>query len=123
MNQYNLEMSIQHHIYTNQVKFGILNKGTDIISEPISILILGIILMVGIFMKMPTELLLIQALVMYRTFPKVLPFIGLLQKLRSQAASLDYCDKLIQDLSSNEEKEEGYIFKNLESVVFVIVFW
>jgi ABC-type bacteriocin/lantibiotic exporter with double-glycine peptidase domain len=104
-------------IYKNQLKFGMLNRGTDVVSEPISIFILGLILLIGISLKLQPELLLIQALIMYRIFPKILPFIGMLQKFRSQSASIYYCENLIDDLEGDKQAGDGRSYRYLKKEI------
>ena len=105
-------------IYSNQLYFSMLNKGTTIINEPIILSSLAIIFIVGIyFLKLDTVILVAMYLVLGRTFQKALGLINDYQSYSKDLPPTRYCFSLIDEISKDTEKQGNVKFDFLKEKI------
>jgi ABC-type bacteriocin/lantibiotic exporter with double-glycine peptidase domain len=97
-----------------QLRSTILNAITSSINEPITILIVVLLFGLGKLLDIPSGILVIQAIILYRLFTRALPLASELQNFSKSFASLNYIDSLINEL---EKKNESVIENTLEGKI------
>ena len=101
-----------------QVRFTVLNRSTSVIGEPLGILVFSFVILVGLYFGYDPDMLALQAFMMHRTFSKLNPLVALIQNYKSQSASLEYCQNLLDDAKDlKPERVSGRIFESLKKEI------
>jgi len=100
------------------MRFTILNAITSSVTEPITIMVIFLLFFIGKSMGIESSILIMQAVVMYRIFSRVMPLSVDLQGFNKSIASLNYIDNLITGLNQSVELNEGTPINNVKKVEF-----
>jgi subfamily B ATP-binding cassette protein MsbA len=107
-----------------QVKHAVINATTSSMTEPLSIVLIGILFWVGRLLEIENSILIMQSVVMYRVLTRVLPLSSRLQVFSKAYASLDYVDSTIGDLNSRKENiRHNKLSPHLETIEFQNIFF
>jgi len=102
-----------------QVKFTVLNAITSSLTEPITIFIIALLFVVGNLIEVSSSLLVMQSIVMYRLFSRIMPLAAELQGFNKSYASLNYIDEVLNELNNNHENNGNHLLENkINEIVF-----
>lgn len=100
------------------VLMAVLKKVPTVTSEPISALLFGVVIFIGLELGLEFSVILFQAFMLHRVFSKCMPLIGLYQDFRSQLVSLEYCLDLYNDTGAlDKENNHGIEFLTLNDSI------
>ena len=107
--------SVSSDIRKIQQRFTIMNAATSSLTEPLSLVIVTAMFFIGVNFEIPVEMMMVQTIVLYRIFSKLMPLATELQSFRKSFASVQYCENILSDLEINSEKFTK-IDKNVRSL-------
>ena len=107
-----------------QVRHAVINATTSSLTEPISIVLIGILFWLGKLLDIENSILVMQSIVMYRLLTRVLPLSSQLQVFSKAYASLDYIESTLDELNSKKENiRNNKLLSQLEPIEFQNVFF
>jgi ABC-type bacteriocin/lantibiotic exporter with double-glycine peptidase domain len=100
-----------------QIKSSILNTVTSSLSEPLTVILISLILLFGSLFEYSKSTLLIEVIIIYRIFSVSFPLVASLQSFYKSTASLDYVHSISNSLSSKEfQKSDLATLSKINSV-------
>jgi len=107
------------NIFKTQLKFTLINRGTQIITEPLVVTLLMLVLFAGLtFFGESTSSLFIIYLILARFFSSIIGFLRDLQSYNKDIVSVKYCYNLIENtLVKNSEKIGSNKFNGLKKMI------
>ena len=107
-----------------QVRHAVINATTSSLTEPISIVLIGLLFWLGKLMDIENSILVMQSIVMYRLLTRILPLSSQLQVFSKAYASLEYIESTFDELNSKKESSRNNkLLSQLETIEFQNVFF
>ena len=106
------------NLIKTQIRFVLVNRGTQIITEPIVITLILLTLFIGInFLNEDRTSLLLIYVVLGRLFTVLFTIIKDLQSFNKDSASVRYCYDIISEMKNNEEIDGNEVFPGLNESI------
>lgn len=96
---------ITERIKNVQIKFSVLNTVTSSLSEPLTVILICLLLLFGSLFEYSQSTLLIEVIIIYRIFSVSFPLVSSLQSFFKATASLDYVHSISNNLRSKESQK------------------
>jgi ABC-type bacteriocin/lantibiotic exporter with double-glycine peptidase domain len=106
------------NLIKTQIRFVLVNRGTQIITEPIVVTLILLTLFIGInFLNEDRTSLLLIYVVLGRLFTVLFTIIKDLQSFNKDSASVRYCYDIISEMKKNEEIDGNKVFPGLDKSI------